>query len=505
MQSRKKRYMAFILPGFLLGAACSFCLLQCSNEKAPSRGPKDRGNLVIIVADALRRDILGCYGGPGRTPNIDRLAREGTLFENAYSTAPCTMPSSVAMLTGNYARSYTFSHKVRYRSDMDREKKGYFFRVGEGAQLFAESLKLAGYETRAAVENGLVKRSNLLQGYTLCPDASQMSGESLDRLEKELGFRMLNQAYGKQAGMLDFLLNVPSGRNFAALIWIYDPHGPYDPPEEFRKHIPVDPKDLPRPLTFYTSAKQKQLRQLTQSGELTPLEIRYLRGLYQAEVASMDQRVGYVLQALEKSGQLDNTLIVFTSDHGESLGEHKHFGHARAIFQELVRVPLIFRGPGVSPGEKRDHILSHLDLTPTLSEITGVECNSRSMGRSYAAALRGKTIPQRFLYFDWFSNSLNKDWAGVDGALDFPFKLIVKRNNEEYTYTLYDLSTDPGEAKDLADKKAREIKRIFARILRLRKRNRELLEEHIRQLGDKIDPDEEIRRTREKLKSLGYL
>lgn len=492
-----------------LSAACVLSILTvhmgCGRDSQKKSVAAEPRNLVIIVSDALRRDVLGCYGGPVHTPNIDRLAREGTLFENAYSTAPCTMPSSVAMMTGNYARSYTFNHNVRYQKDLGREKKGYFFRVGEGARMFAESLTQAGYKTRAAVENGLVKRSNLLQGYTLCLQSDRMSRESLDRLERELGFRMLNQAYGKQAGMLDFLLNMPADQAFAAFIWIYDPHGPYDPPETFRKRIPIDPGDLPRPLTFYTSAKQKQLRGMTLSGELNPLEIRYLRGLYEAEVASMDQRVGYVLKALEKSGQLDSTLIVFTSDHGECLGDHRHFGHARAIFQELVRVPLIFRGPGISPGRKVNHILSHLDLKPTLSEIMGIDANARTQGRSYAAALRGEKIARRFLYFDWFSNSLNKDWAGVDGAMDFPIKLIVKRNGEDYTYTLYDLSVDPGEAKDLAGENPLEVKRIFARILQLRRSNRDLLETHIRQLGAKLDPAEEVRRTKEKLKSLGYL
>ena len=218
----------------------------------------------------------------------------------------------------------------------------------------------------------------------------------------------------------------------------------------------------------------------------------------------MDERVGYILKALERTGMLDQSLILFTSDHGESLGEHRHFGHARAIFQELVRVPLIFRGPGIPMGLRVSTVLSHLDLTPTLKDLMRMDAPRDTQGSSYASLFRGGKISRRFLYFDWFSNFLS-NWIGVDGAMDASFKLIVKRDKGKFDFTLFDLSKDPGEERNLAEESANVAKRLFARIQNLRKKNMELLKRHVGQLGRGVDPDQVIRRTREKLKSLGYL
>ncbi|MDY0296433.1 MAG: sulfatase [Acidobacteriota bacterium] len=478
---------------------------SCGGDTDGAVAAKTPRNLVIIVSDALRRDMLGCYGGEVKTPHIDRLAREGTLFENAYSTAPCTMPSAVSMLTGCYARTFTFDTRQVRRQDRDGTKRSYFFRVGDGIRLLAEALREKGFVTRAAVENGLVQQCNLLQGYRIITAESPLSETSRLRLTNELGFVERNDAYARQAVMLDFLLTVPENQPFAALIWIYDPHGPYDPAPEFRCTIPINAADLPRPESFYTTAKQRELRNMLQAGELSPQEVLFLRRLYQAEIASMDERVGYVLKALEKNGRIDETLIVFASDHGESLGEHLHFGHALAVYQELIRVPLIFRGPGIPRGKKESTIVSHLDLSPTLRELMVENAPEQTQGTSYAGLFRGREISRRFLYFDWFSNALNKNWIGVDAALDMPFKLIAKRGQGKLDFTLHDLARDPGEELNLAQELNQEVKRIFARIYRLRKENQRLMHRHVRLLEGNIDTEKEIQEATKLLKSLGYL
>ena len=503
MAKSNKKWFLFLIP-VIVGLAL-FLWEKIPEMKKNSGGDgMERPNLVIIVSDALRRDVLGCYGGAAHTPNIDRLAREGTVFDNAYSTAPSTMPSSVAMLTGNYARTYAFDSRKVFKKKLKRAKTSHFFRVGRGARLLAEALGDAGYDAGAMVENGLVRGCNLLQGYQMVSPLENLTRKSVERIQSELGFHARNESYGKLAGMLDFLLSTDHKRPFVAFTWIYDPHGPYCPPEKFKTRIQIPPDLLPRPESYYTSAKQRLLREAVQAERLTSKEVGYLRGLYLAEVESVDERVGYIIKALEQKGQLDKSLILFTSDHGESLGEHRHFGHARAIFQELVRVPLIFRGPGIPSGHRVSAVLSHLDLTPTLKDLMRMDAPRDTQGSSYASLFRGGKISRRFLYFDWFSNFLS-NWIGVDGAMDPPFKLIVKRDKGKFDFTLFDLSKDPGEEMNLAEESANVAKRLFARIQNLRKKNMELLKRHVGQLGRGVDPDQVIRRTREKLKSLGYL
>lgn len=466
--------------------------------------PKQPRNLVLIVSDALRMDMLGCYGGPAHTPNIDRLAREGTLFENAYSTAPTTMPSAVSMLTGCYSRTFTFDHRTVYLDYLNKRVPSAFFRVGDGVRMLAETLSDRGMEARVSMENGLVRVCNLLQGFSRLPGKNQLPEARRRKIEEQLDFHPESKVYEAMYGTLDYLLLAKPDQPFFLFKWIFDPHSPYDPPPRFRAFVDSRAADLPHPGAFYSDFKNAALRAKLDNNRMSDAEKNYITALYRAEVESVDHRVGEILKALDAGGQLSRTLVVFTSDHGECLGDYGMYGHGRAVHPPLVRVPLIFRGPGI-PGDRRvKTVISHLDLTPTLAELFNAQDTSPMQGTSYAGVFRGIALPDRTIYFDFFSNVL-ESWTGVDALLSEGFQLVVDRRKGKPEFHLFDLSVDPAAVKDTAAANAATVRRLFAQLQEIRRRNRALLLQHAGLVRGDLDPAAEREKARKLLQSLGYL
>lgn len=466
--------------------------------------PNQPRNLLLIVSDALRMDMLGCFGGPAHTPHIDRLAREGTLFENAYSTAPTTMPSAVAMLTGCYSRTFTFDHRTVYLDYLDKRVPSAFFRVGDGVRMPAETMAEAGVDTRVSMENGLVGVCNLLQGFTRLPGKKQLPESRRREIREKLGFKEESVAYEAMYGTLDYLLHPNPEQPFFLFKWIFDPHSPYDPAPRFRAPVDAGTVPLPHPGTFYSDFKNAALRAKLDNNRMTPAERSYITALYRAEVESVDDRVGAILNALDAGGQRNRTLVVLTSDHGECLGDYGMYGHGRGVHPPLVRVPLIYSGPGIPKGQRVKTVISHLDLTPTLVELLKVQQTSPMQGVSYAGIFRRNKLPDREVYFDYFSNLLDS-WTRVDGLLREGFQLVVDRRQGDPEFHLFDLSADPAATKDVAAAKAATVRRLFARLQVIRSKNRLLLLEHAGLVRGDLDPAMEREKARKLLQSLGYL
>ena len=466
--------------------------------------PRRPRHLVLIVSDALRRDVLGCYGGSAYTPNIDRLVREGTVFDNAYSTAPTTMPSAVSMLTGCYARTFTFDHRMVYLDYLDKRVPSAFFRVGDGVRMLAEVLKDRGVDTRVSMENGLVRVCNLLQGFDRLPGCKGLTPAAREAVETRLDFHAEDSAFAALFGPLDFLLNADPRKPFFLFTWIFDPHAPYNPAPRFRAAVDAAAGHLPRPGDFYSNPKDAELRWRLDNNRLTIPEKDYLTALYRAEVEAVDFRVGALLRALDAQGLRKHTLVVFTADHGECLGDYDMYGHGRAVHPPLVRVPLVFSGPGIPRGMRVPTVVSHLDLTPTLVEMFSVTGTSFMQGCSYAAAFRRKTLQDRDVYFDYFSNVL-EEWLEVDGLLSGGFQLVVDRRGEAIRFTLHHLVSDPAAGRDVAADHPDVVRRLFARLQGFRRRNRPLLLEHAGKVRGNLDPAAEREKARLLLESLGYL
>jgi arylsulfatase len=453
-------------------------------------GREARPNLLLIVSDALRADVLGCYGGAARTPNIDRLAGGGARFERCYSTTPWTLPAAVSMFTGNYPAAYHPTVEKLFAQERPKAPPVTVFYVPEEEQLWGEALAAAGYQVRMALQNPLPRRSNSLQGFVDL-DPAAVTAKRKAVVEQVTGPDP-RQA-GPYLALLDFLAEVPDDQPFCLLGWVLDPHGEYDPPRRFLPAIGADQQPLPREHRYYAGLNSRQLKDAT--AELDERERAYIRALYLAEVEYVDQRVGRILAMLENRGLLEKTLIVFTADHGEAFWEHGFPSHGNTYFEEMVRVPLIFSGPGISGGRRVDAPVSHLGLAPTLAELLGVDVPGEVQGSSFAGLLFGSPSSSRMLYFTGAHQQLHED-AILDGS----FKLITGRDGSG---ALYDLATDPGEQQDLAADLPGVAQRLAAGLVRIREENRRLRQSRPKQAaaGDSA-PDTQLL---EQMKALGYV
>ena len=379
--------------------AISLCLVSaCSCTKAPDDAPASPPNVVLITVDTLRADRLGCYGyQAARTPNIDRLATEGVRVEHAIAPAPITLPSHTSILTGLEPPAHGVRDNATYR-------------VPDAAETLAERLKAEGYQTQAFVSAEVLhRRFNLNQGFDGYDDelwseakpasfmARERSGErTMDLVLQWLGARSLPSA---------------GGAPFFLWVHLFDPHDPYSPPEADAKASPT---------------------------------------LYDGEIASVDRQIGRLLETLEQGKVLDDTILVFTSDHGESLGEHEEGTHAIFIYESTVRVPLIFRYPRKLPsGKVYGGSARSVDIMPTILALAGKAPN-QAQGTDLSKALGGAPpTASRAQY----SESLHPELA-------FGMAPLAGIRLDEWTYIraprpeLYNRAADPRELRNLLDGEA---------------------------------------------------
>ncbi len=427
-------------------AALAFGLAACRETPA---------NLLWIVSDTLRADALSCYGGRARTPNICSLAERGALFERSWSNAPWTLPSSVAMFTGQHPNGFARSGAA--------EKNDFYF-VDAGEELLAESLAARGYQRVAFVENQIVLRPQVLQGFELRPvwdkDWLQQDHEAW---AARTGFDLRDFRYNQIAAPLKFLRQ-EARPPFFALVWIMDPHAIYAPDRRFASTLSFDFSQLPHPPDYYARLaaadvpKHAWLDFNTLAASMSQTEIDFVHLLYLTEVESVDERVGWLLHELEASGVRENTFVVFSSDHGEGFREHGMVFHSdRRLYEEFVRVPWIIAGPGIASRRRISQPVSHLDLMPSLRELLGLPPYDAHQGRSLAALLRGSTaeLPPATHYIS--SKARRKGYAALIAG---ETKLLLEPAGPR----LYDLAADPGETRNLAAQQPERVAQLRARV-----------------------------------------
>lgn len=489
----------------LLVAAVAAYLIYAHFSHAPRQDRNKKYNVVIIVSDALRQDVLGCYGGDARTPNIDWLAGNGVLFENSYSTSPWTSPSAVSMFTGNYATTYEYSTEGMHRVETAEPKTGYteFPRIYVPPKelLFVEVLKELGYAAGMEIENINASMHDNLQGfeYVSQSSASKRTAAGINEITGGALFDSWQNAVGYWHSfyVLRRLMENAHEQRFFLLDWILDPHSPYDPVKKFFSRIDADEQKLPHPKDYYTAKKYDRPR-------CTEAEQDYIKRLYIAEVESVDERVGFILRVLKHKRMLDRTYIVFTSDHGEQFGEHglyEHGGHGIGChyFEGLIRVPLIFSGPGLPAGKRIKDRVTLLSLMPTLRDLLGVEYDDDMQGGSVAPLLLGNSIASEALYFDDI-----QEHDQVDALVEGNYKLIVTKDG---SFELYDTAGDPLEENNIAARSPELVEVMYQTIVRWREENSSRRKRNLAALGDHVNEmsSEEKQKVIEKLRSLGYV
>jgi arylsulfatase A-like enzyme len=489
----KKRTIIVALVIAIILFAVAYYWLFSHSSKFLSRDHDKRYNVILIVSDALRQDVLSCYGGDVPTPNIDWLAENGVLFENAYNTSPWTPPSAVSMLTGNYATSYGFIEHDKIIEIL----------VPDSEKLCAEYLQEFGYKTTMKNENPQAYLHNNTQGFYNMKDVSFLWSPTkklypADKMmvDSICGIVGVDSPHGpglkKSFSVLwDLLLMLPEDK-FLILDWIIDPHVPYLPADKFRSKIKVNLSKLPKREILYESAQGIQY-------DYTEEEKKYIVDLYKAEIESVDERIGFVIKMLGHKNLLDNTYIVFTSDHGELFGEHDFYGHAKYYYEDLLKVPLIISGPGLQKGKKIKSRVTNLNMIPTIKDLLNVDYEDVMQGQSFMDLLIGKDKKDGHLYFD----DVRKH-TQIDAIIENNFKLICLEGQK---FELYDLTNDPEEEQNLTSSRPELVEFMYEKILEIRKNNELKRKENMAALTDDIDKrsEEEKKALLQRLKSLGYL
>jgi len=474
-KNHRKFLLIIIILTIIIVGITSSCQYWRSKVKT-KRGPNY--NLLIIVSDSLRADSLSCYGGEANTPNICGLAKKGVLFENAYSNASWTIPSSLSIFTGNYSNIYgnpwtALDFYIENKNKIGKhipnlppeeliKLPNLFRKINDNELLLAEALRNNGYGTKYKMNFSsldFVNCCNQLQGLEELKNYKNLTEEEINFVENTTNIKNIGSEYEEIYSTLDYLLNIKE-KNFFSLVWILDPHFPYSPPEKFKKNINVDFSKLSMNPEFYSSLSFSQ-SEIETLPNFTDYDVYYLKQLYLKEVESLDERMGYILKALEYNGLENNTFIVFTSDHGEGFGERGRFsfGHGNTGYNEMIHVPLIISGPNIVKGEIIKDNVSHIDLMPTLKDLMGVDCLYDVNGKSYKSLLVNEK--------DSFKQGVQYMEEGFSRALiENNYKLIINYDN---SVELYDLFEDPKELNDISKNNQDIVKNMKKKLSQLRK------------------------------------
>lgn len=433
----------------LLVLLASISLTACESS-ADDSGRIRAKRIILVTCDTLRADRLGLYGYERDTsPRLDAFARECIVFDEAYSSAPMTQPSISSLLAGRLPFEVgTVPGNVKL---MPAE-----------VETLAERLRAHGLSTAAFVSNWILRKPEPEQG-----DIGVQQG--FDHFDDEMpseGFRgKLRERIATDTtdAAIDWLTRRETDSFF---LWVHyqDPHGPYTPPAEyaglFRSPRGVEPL-LRVGKTRLGMGEIPDYQAL--DGVYDPA---VYRDLYDAEIRYFDTEFGRLVDWLRENELLDDSLFVFTADHGEALGEHDYwFCHGETVYREIVRVPLLIRWPGgVAPEqiarEGTDEIrrclqlASHLDVMPTVLDALGLtDAGARGVSLLYEAPPTDRVLPQ-----DLLPMQQQPIWRS---ASDGRFRLI---RTDAFTHArLFDVSNDPGETTDLAQQHPEYVKELARR------------------------------------------
>ncbi len=405
-RARQKKLMATVAFGLLFGGAVAAGIIYyLGTLPPPAAKPKDR-NLLVVTIDTCRADHLGCYGyAAARTPLIDSIAKQGVMMERAYAIQPITLPSHATIFTGVHPRKHGVHDNGLYK-------------LPQEALTMAEVLQEKGYLTAAIISAFVLNRQfGLSQGFMHYDDKLSDSRQKHTDIAEMKATVVSDRAIkwiGQNADKKWFL-------------WLhyFDPHAGYAPPERFK----------------------------------TPG-----RHPYEGEIAYVDHELKRVFNELKKHNLRRKTVVVITSDHGESLGEHGEGTHGMFLYNATMHVPLIFSLPGALPqGKTRSEMVSLMDLMPTALEMLGVKAPPSVQGRSIIPLLTGdaddwKEAPlamETMLPWDQFG------WSPYFALVKNGYKYIEAPQPE-----LYDMEDDPRELvniyglnKGRAEAMARELKK----------------------------------------------
>lgn len=457
---------------FIFSFVCGFS--SCTGDTDPADESERPPNLVVVTIDTLRVDHVGCYGYfRDTTPNLDRLASEGLVFEDCATPVAQTLPSHTTLFTG--------LNPVEHGIESNVSKMNAQYVPSQKIDLLAAHLNEEGYHTAAFVSATPVGNGSGL-------DVGFDVWSAVEKVQVVGGVTVRNA--------LEWLDSSPP-EPFFLWVHLFDPHGPYLPPGKFKSSF----KGGEEQLAYFERLQfnERLSRAHKHDGEENWDTLRE-HDYYDGEIRYADEHLGKLFARLREGGRGQRTAFVVTSDHGESLMQHDFLTH-QGMWREQLAVPLIFVGPGVAPG-RRDVEITTRDILPTLAGLVPElplagfldQCSGTDvLAGNYVARPRiSKAPPNPAIRTHLGNPNYLRDGIEHEG-----WRLIL---DAEGNAQLYHLEVDPGELVDLAASEPERVKRLRELLMEIQ------IAEHLtrERLGaGKTQPMNQERL--EYLKSLGYV
>jgi arylsulfatase A-like enzyme len=426
---------AFFRTVTAVALASAFLLTGCGND--PGGFETDK-NVLLIVADALRADHLGCYGCDAPTsPHIDRVAEQGVLFEDCCTVMPTTLPSFISLLTS------------RHPKDHGSYKNG--LPPMEGLTYVSHVFQKGGRET-----------AFFIASYCLSPQFGTDRGIEHfdDRVDRTVSLpvnRLIRSATSVTDAFLGWYAGRDRERPFFTVVHYFDPHFPYLPPQE---HVRRFHDNVGGPTKVRSNDIVAAREHLKALGGVPDERISGIHDFYKAEISYMDGEIGRIMKALDDAGEAGETIVVFTADHGETLWEHDdYFSHYSQVYESNIRIPLILRCPGLIPPGRRESVpFSNIDIAPTLLGLVGGPVPEEFAGVDLHRVVLGEEQSRKDDFL--FSEAYVRE--GGEEVLPRPnyfSSKCVKKGPWKYIWTphrnnlreLYNWVDDPMEQQNLAD------------------------------------------------------
>ncbi|MFT7463415.1 MAG: arylsulfatase A-like enzyme [Pseudohongiellaceae bacterium] len=428
-------------------AAFGLCALLAAcgpEQQSPPVGAAPPRNVVLISIDSLRADHLGSYGYSRNTsPNLDALAQRGVLFETCVAESSWTLPTHASLLTGVSSGAHGLDHDG--------------VSLPEALPTLAERLSDAGWRTRGLWSGPYLHPlfgfgrgyadgdyEGLLPSTRYDTEAFAASGKAPLAPHTEEN-RLAHQAT-TAAAVIDKALqfvNEAGDEPFFLFVHLFDVHYDFVAPESsWRPFAP----DYDGPMTGLDFATDKAIHE-----DMPAADLAHLQALYDGEIAFTDAQLGRLLDRLQGPDRAGDTLVIVTSDHGDEFFEHGEKGHRLNLFEEVLDVPLIMAGAGVSAtGQRISGVTEHTDVMPTILALLGLPAAEFATGKSLADALSAGELPDDRLAVARLRRSAKRKITAVRGA---HWKVVIDQRgpNQPEEVLCFDLSTDPAEQHPLDD------------------------------------------------------
>ena len=431
-------------------------------------------NVLLVVADALRADHLGCYGySRPVSPFIDKFAEESVLFEKHLSNSPWTKPSMGTIFTS----LYPYEHRAFFWTD----------NLSSSSLSLAEIFRNKNYRTLAIQTNtSITTKHNFSQGFQEYRELPLKKGDAVTN---------------------EFItwLRKTRKKPFFAYLHYMDTHMPYNAPEEFSRIFQLENSDSSGPVDF----KTLDIRILTRLG-IEPQEQRSLIELYNRAVKDIDHNFKRIIGSLQKQGLLENTIVIFTSDHGEEFWDHEGFAHGHTLYNELLHVPLIVHYPLAFRPSRVTPYTQHADIFPTVLSMTGIQKAYESKGNDMTPLFfSGNEDAERVLFFegllfgaekrgviqDGWKLIENTTFRGEDTLLLLGDLEKFGNSQKNESFELYDLNQDFSERENKSERFPQIVDLLKKHLLLKTTSGIDLIRRKKTRLEEK----------RESLKTLGYI